>query len=70
MVGRKPDVKDKEIIEVLEQASDPVLSTSEVAERLPIKPNGTQKRLKSLQSDGDISGKKAGNSWIWWIAKD
>jgi DNA-binding Lrp family transcriptional regulator len=70
MAGRKPDVSDDEIISVLEGATDPVLSTNEVAEELPIKSNGTQRRLKELYKEGEILGKKAGNSWIWWLPDD
>ncbi|ACV47811.1 MULTISPECIES: winged helix-turn-helix domain-containing protein [Halomicrobium] len=69
MAGRKPDVTDEEIIAVLSQASDPVLSTNEVAEQLPIKSNATQIRLKELRSAGRISGKQAGRSWVWWVDK-
>ena len=70
MAGRKPDVTDREIISVLAQTSEPVLSTNEVADQLPIKSNATQKRLKKLHSEGRINGKQAGRSWVWWIAKD
>jgi DNA-binding transcriptional regulator YhcF (GntR family) len=66
MAGRKPDVTDEKIISVISQASDPVLSTNEVAERLPIKSNATQKRLKQLHKEERIEGKQAGRSWIWW----
>jgi DNA-binding Lrp family transcriptional regulator len=67
MAGRKPDVTDEEIIAVLEQATDPVLSTNEVVDQLPIKSNATQIRLKELRSEGRIKGKQAGRSWIWWV---
>lgn len=66
MAGRKPDVTDEEIISVLAQASDPVLSTNEVAEQLPIKSNATQIRLKRLLNEDRICGKQAGRCWIWW----
>ncbi|WP_367176188.1 hypothetical protein [Haloarcula rubripromontorii] len=67
MAGRKPDVTDEEIIAVLEQATDPVLSTNEVVDQLPIKSNATQIRLKELRSEGRINGKQAGRSWVWWV---
>ncbi|WP_436931826.1 hypothetical protein [Halosimplex halobium] len=66
MAGRKPDASDDEIIAVLEEASDPVLSTREVANELPIKQNAAQKRLKRLHDKGRIAGKKAGQGWVWW----
>ncbi|KZX48375.1 hypothetical protein [Haloarcula sp. K1] len=67
MAGRKPDVTDEEIIAVLAQATDPVLSTNEVAEQIPIKSNATQIRLKELRSEDRINGKQAGRSWVWWV---
>lgn len=70
MAGRKPDATDEEIIAVLEEASDPVLTTNEVAEGLPIKPSAAQKRLKTLYEENRIKGKKAGNAWVWWVKKD
>ena len=66
MAGRKPDATDEEIITVLREASDPVLTTNEVADKLPIKASAAQKRLKKLYKQGQIHGKKAGNSWVWW----
>lgn len=67
MAGRKPDATDEEIITVLEEASDPVLSTKEVADELPIKGNAAQKRLKQLREENRIEGKKAGQGWVWWV---
>lgn len=65
--AREPvDATDEEIISVLSEASDPVLSTKELSEKLPIKQNAAQKRLKNLYEE--VEGKKAGRSWIWWIS--
>jgi DNA-binding Lrp family transcriptional regulator len=67
MAGRKPDVTDDEIIKVLRETSEHVLSTKEVAEHLPIKDKATIRRLKNLRNDGRINGKQAGHSWVWWV---
>ncbi len=70
MAGRKPDVTDEEILEVLLESSEPVLTTREISEQLPIKLNAAQIRLKSLYEEEQICGKKAGNAWIWWMSED
>ena len=67
MAGRKPDVTDDEIVTVLRETSEHVLSTYEVAEQLPIKEKATIRRLKELRNEGCISGKQVGRNWVWWI---
>lgn len=67
MAGRKPDVTDDEIVRVLRDTSEHVLSTIEVSEQLPIKDKATIRRLKELHDEGRINGKQAGRSWVWWV---
>lgn len=69
MAGRKPDVTDEEILDVLLESSEPVLTTREVSEKLPIKLNAAQIRLKNLYEENQIKGKKAGNAWVWWLGE-
>lgn len=66
--GRKPRVTDEEILQLFRETNDPVLSTAEVTEELPIKRSATYKRLASLQDDGKLTGKElGGRNNIWWI---
>jgi hypothetical protein len=66
--GRKPRVTDDEILQLLRDTNDPVLSTSGVAERLPIKRRATYKRLASLREDGRLAGKQiGGRNTVWWM---
>jgi hypothetical protein len=66
--GRKPRVSDKEILQVIRDADDPVLSTAEVTESLPIKRSATYKRLASLREEGKLEGKQiGGKNNVWWI---
>ena len=66
--GRKPRATDKDILGVFRSASDPVLSTSEVADELPIKRRGTLDRLQSLKDDGDLDSKRiGGRNTVWWL---
>jgi len=65
--GRKPRVTDEEILDVFRAADDPVLSTAEVTDRLPIKRSATYKRLVSLRDEGRLDGKDVGGrNSVWW----
>lgn len=66
--GRKPQVTDDEILQLFQDAGDPVLSTAEVTEQLPIKRSATYKRLSALRDDGQLTGKDiGGRNTVWWI---
>lgn len=68
--GRKPQVKDEDIIEVFWNAETPILSTSEIAEALPITKRGTFDRLNNLEEEEKIRSKifPAGGAEVrvWW----
>jgi len=66
--GRKPRVTDEEILDVFRAADDPVLSTAEITDRLPIKRSATYKRLASLRNEGRLEGKDVGGrNSVWWL---
>ncbi len=68
--GRKPTVSDEEILEVFQRASDPVLTTKEVAEEIGIGRRGTFDRLRKLTNNGSIEMKKVGETGaVWWSQK-
>lgn len=65
--GRKPTVTDEEILDVFTSASDPVLTTREVADELDLGRRGTLKRLKNLEEEGLLKSKKdSGRNTVWW----
>jgi hypothetical protein len=67
--GRKPRVTDKDLLDVFRDAEDPVLSTAEVAESVPIKRRGTLNRLRDLEDAGDLESKQiGGRNTVWWLA--
>lgn len=68
--GRKPDVTDTEILDVFREADDPVLSTAEVAERLPIQQRGTYNRLDKLVNEGMLERKTIAKVAVYWIAEE
>jgi hypothetical protein len=67
--GRKPRVTDKDLLDVFRDAEDPVLSTAEVADAVPIKRRGTLNRLRDLEDAGDLESKQiGGRNTVWWLA--
>ena len=67
MAGRKETVSDEEILDIFADQSDPVLTTSEIADELDFTLTGARKRLYKLEEEGYIKYKKAGNSQVWWV---
>ena len=69
--GRKPRVTDEEILTVFRETDDPVLSTSEIAEDLPLQRRSVYDRLVSLAEEGRIKRKQiGGRNTVWWIAEE
>lgn len=69
--GRKPRVDDDEILDLFRMSPEPVLSTREVADELPIKRRGTLNRLQSLADAGVLGSKEVGGrNRVWWITDD
>lgn len=67
--GRKPRATDEDILGVFRETADPVLSTAEVADALPIQRRGTLNRLRRLQEDGELDSKRiGGRNTVWWLA--
>jgi predicted ArsR family transcriptional regulator len=65
--GREPMISDRQILNVLAEADDPWLTTSEIADKLDYSNQGIKQRLKELAEDGDLCSKRAGISWVWWL---
>ena len=66
--GRKPRVSDRDLLDVFRSTADPVLSTAEVADAVPIKRRGVLNRLRDLEDGGDLASKQiGGRNMVWWI---
>lgn len=65
--GRRSRVSDEDVLAVFRSASEPVLSTSEVAAELPIKRRATHDRLQSLVDTGELVRKQIAKSAIYWL---
>lgn len=66
MPGKSSRIRDYEILELFSDSTDPVLSTTEVAELLSLTNPGAKHRLENLERNGYLQSKKAGNAIIWW----
>jgi len=66
--GRNPRVTDRELLAVFRESDDPVLSTSEVADAVPIQRRATLSRLRSLEEQGELESKQiGGRNTVWWL---
>jgi predicted ArsR family transcriptional regulator len=69
--GRKPRVTDEELLAVFQRTDDPVLSTAEIADELPIKRRATLTRLRRLADNGVLNRKQTGGrNTVWWPTTD
>lgn len=67
-------VSDKEILTVLNRSEDRILTTSEIAEEVPISRRAVLDRLNNLQDEGRIKKKQVGGrnvvwypNWSYWM---
>lgn len=66
--GRNPRVTDQELLTVFRESRDPVLSTSEVADELPIQRRSTLTRLRTLEEQDEVESKQiGGRNTVWWL---
>ena len=72
--GRPAAVTDDELIAELSSVVDPetgpVATAGDVADGLPIKRDGTLKRLRDLAEDGEIGTMKPGSGRVFWPLPD
>jgi len=66
--GPNPSVPDDEILSLFRDTSDPVLSTAEVAEQIPLARRSVYDRLVSLREKEEVESKEiGGRNTVWWI---
>lgn len=61
-------VDDETILDVLRSSDESRLTTTEVAEELPVTRRTTRARLQQLADDGRLAREKSGNHVVWWLA--
>lgn len=60
-------VDDDEILDVLRGSDEPELTTTAIADELPISRGRTRTRLQSLVDDGHVERRRVGNNIVWWL---
>jgi predicted ArsR family transcriptional regulator len=66
-----PSVTDADILGILERASAPVMTATEIADELPIGRSAVRKRLVDLHERRIIDRKSVGaRSVVWWIVDE
>lgn len=61
---------DEEALDVLRSAGEPVLTTQEVANGMPISRRWTYNTLRELHEAGEVESKKIGSGQgtrVWWV---
>ena len=65
--GPSRSVSDAEILELFEMADDPVLSTAEVTDEVPLGRRSVYNYLNRLEESGDLESKTVGGrATVWW----
>jgi len=66
-----PSVTDADILGILDRASAPVMTATEIADELPIGRSAVRKRLVDLHDRGTVERKSVGaRSVVWWIVDE
>lgn len=60
-------MSDQEILAVFRESQDPVMSSGEVAEQIPISKRGTRNRLDKLVEEGQLQRKQISKPYVYWI---
>jgi predicted nucleotidyltransferase/biotin operon repressor len=64
-------VQFEQVLEAMREASDPVVTASEVAETLGCSTSAARKKLTTLHENGEIARKKVGGrAVVWWLPED
>lgn len=65
--GPKPKVSDQELLSIIRESDDPVVTATEIAEQIEIGRRSTYDRLVKLEERGEVRSKKVGGrTTVWW----
>jgi repressor of nif and glnA expression len=66
--GGRPDVvSDADVLRILADSDDPVMSAPEIADETRIGDRGMYKKLRRMEDEGLVTSKKVGQARIWWL---
>lgn len=69
--GPDPQVTDEELVDIFRSSKDPVLTASEIAEKVSIGRRSVYDRLKKLEKEDRLKSKKVGGrTTVWWLSND
>jgi predicted transcriptional regulator len=68
--GRNPTISDDDIIDLIRDHEDAVVSTMELAELMGMTREGALKRLHSLEDKGELEHQTIGDTYAWYIPRD
>lgn len=70
-MGRRKRVDDAEILREMVLHPDPVITATELSERVDYTPDGARRRLHDLEEDGLVTKRKVGaNAVVWWVTDE
>ena len=71
--GRRKTISDKKFLRAIsnlyDEESDPVITSSELAEEVPLGRQGVYQRLEELEARDLVSSKKVGTGRAWWLTQ-
>lgn len=65
--GRPRGPTEEDVLEVLKETTEPVLTAGEIAEELPISKRTVLRRLANLEAEDRVNVKQAGNARVWYL---
>jgi transposase len=66
--GRSPKVSDEELLRAIATATAPVVTTTEVAERVGLTQQSVYERFRKFEERGWVASKKVGSrAVVWWL---
>ena len=72
--GPEPMVSDERLLELVDNCEEvvgrPVITATEIANRVDIARQNVHRRLEQLRDDGRVRKHKPGQSAIWWSESD
>lgn len=65
--GANPKITKHGILEIFRGSDKPILTTGELIEQLPVTRQAANPRLRELIEENELGGRKASNTWFYWL---
>lgn len=70
MTDGNREISDSDIVQQFQDADEPFVGASELAEQLGMSRQAMNYRLRQLLDDGVVDRKKVGSGYGWWLERD